>query len=376
VYDIRNINDVERLHWIRLIRCNGIGPKTFFDLLQIYGSVEVALEILPNILKRAKKDPLNICSLSAAKKELDAVYKLGGKIIAFAEPDYPELLRAIPDPPPVITVLGDISILKETLIAVVGSRKAAANSSKFAQLLSRDLCRAGYVIVSGLAIGIDSVAHNTTIEEGGHTVAVLGSGANVVYPQRNHELYNKVIEHGVIVSEFPLGTTPKPQNFYNRNRIISGLSLGTVVVEAGLSSGSLVTAKRAMEQRRVVFSVPGFPLDVRFSGSNKLIKQGAFLTESAQDVIDMINNNKQKNIDLFDSGYYKWNKLSDKPLENEIDKIKDEIIRILDNTPIGIEDIIRRTGFKLNTVLIALVELELEGKLERHFGNKVCLLYD
>ncbi|GFZ87497.1 DNA processing protein DprA [Rickettsiales bacterium] len=379
MFDIRNINDTERLYWIRLARCEGIGPKTFFDLLQVYGSVEAALAALPNILKRTKKDPLNICSLSVARKELDAVHKLGGKIITLVEPDYPELLRNIPDPPPVITVLGDISILSETLIAVVGSRKAAANSSKFTQLLSQDLCRAGYTIVSGLAIGIDSVAHNTAIENGGNTIAVLGSGADVVYPQKNRELYSKVKEQGVIVSEFPLGANPKPQNFYNRNRVISGLSLGVVVVEASLSSGSLVTAKKAMEQRRAVFSVPGFPLDSRFSGSNKLIKQDAFLTESAQDIIDVINNTKDQKTDLFDSGYYRlqlYNKITDAPLENEIGKIKAEIIAVLDSTPAGIEDIIKSTGFKLNTVLIALVELELEGKLERHFGNKVCLLYD
>ena len=364
----------EFISCIRLIRTPNIGPSTFHALVKLYKTCQHTLEVLPNLIKKSNtNDKLyNICSIETAELEIENTNKIGGKIITVFDQDYPEALRHIHDYPPVLTVLGNTSILKEKIIGIVGSRNPSINGKNFAYKLSYELANSGFVIVSGLARGIDKSAHSIIFQQL-PTIAVMASGINIVYPQENTHLYKTIIDKGgLIITEFPFATLPRAQLFPQRNRIISGLSLGIVVVEASIQSGSLITANFALEQNREVFAVPGSPLDHKCRGSNSLIKNGAKLVESTEDIIENLQFNRHNT--------YIQNSLFDNTIQNnhhfyEINNTKDIILQHISHSPIEIEEIITSTNLNISSILIALTELEESKKIERFPNNKVALIH-
>ena len=272
----RTLSEAERLDWLRLARSENVGPITFFALLERFGSPASVLDALPALARRGgRRRPIKVCARATAEREVEALGRLGGCLIALGEPAYPEPLAAIADPPPVIALRGRADLLAGDCVAVVGARNASANGLHFAERLAADLGEAGLTVVSGMARGIDARAHAGALATG--TVAVMGGGIDVLYPKENGALFEKLLAEGTVVAEAPLGTVPMGRHFPRRNRIISGLSRGVVVVEGAARSGSLITARLALEQGREVMAVPGSPLDPRASGPNRLIRQGATL---------------------------------------------------------------------------------------------------
>ncbi|HEX6865700.1 MAG TPA: DNA-processing protein DprA, partial [Caulobacteraceae bacterium] len=278
------LGDAERLAWLRLARTENVGPVTFEQLVGRYGSAERALAALPELSRRGGRiKPLTVPGEDEANRELEAGEKLGARLIASCESDFPKQLAAVDPPPPLIWVRGHLSLLHKPCIAIVGARIASAGGQRFARGLAGQLGAAGQVVVSGMARGIDSAAQEGALPTG--TAAVLGGGIDDIYPSENAGLYERLVAEGCVVSESPPGKKAQARDFPRRNRIISGLSLVVVVVEAELKSGSLITARLAAEQGREVFAVPGSPLDPRAKGTNDLIRQGAGLCESAEDVL-------------------------------------------------------------------------------------------
>jgi DNA processing protein len=362
------MDETEKLAWLRLSRTEGIGPITFHRLLARYKTASRALEALPH-LTRSK--PVAPYPAELAQKEIDAVRKMSGNLITVCEDSYPLSLAAIEDAPPVITVFGDPALLQKPSVAIVGSRNASLNGRKFAAMLARDLGEAGYVVTSGLARGIDTSAHEGALERG--TVAVVAGGPDVVYPSENKDLYEKIKKSGAIASECALGTQPLAQHFPKRNRIVSGLSVGTIIVEANLKSGSLITARMAGEQGRDVFAVPGFPFDPRSAGTNALIRDGATLIRSADDVLEQLRSFLHKPVQpaqtLLDG---LEEETADFPAFNG-DSCREILLERLSITPTGVDEIVRSCNLKSSAVQGALLELELEGLVQRLPGNRVCL---
>jgi DNA processing protein len=369
-----NISDKEKIDCIRLIRSENVGSKTFQSLIALYGSAGKALEAIPKMaIKGGRKPPIKLCSESDVIKEIDACAKKGARMITILDSEYPKLLQQISDFPPVLTVFGKSDILNKTAIAVVGARNASANGCRFAEDLCRDLGRAGIVIVSGLARGIDTVAHKGSLETG--TVAVVAGGIDKIYPPENKDLFMKIAENGAVIAEMPFGSVPKSQNFPRRNRIISGISLGTIVVEASLNSGSLITARMALEQNREVFAVPGSPLDPRCVGTNKLIQQGAHMVMSSDDVMQELGSMGRADSSMLESGdSFRPAKVS-AVSDSDLDKARPYVCEKIGSSPTAVDDIISQTGLPTNIILTILLELELAGRLDRHSGNKVSLVY-
>ena len=281
------LSDEQRLDWIRLIRSDNIGPRTFRDLVENFGSVPAALAALPELARRGGSSrSIRICSRTQAEAEVKAARTRGVEFFAMGEPGYPARLQMSDDPPPLVAMRGKLEILQRPLVAIVGSRNASAAGVKFTERIARELGDAGYVIVSGLARGIDAAAHRASLATG--TIAVLAGGHDRIYPPDHIELLENVIAEGAAISEMPFTWEPRAHDFPRRNRIISGLSVGVVVVEAARRSGSLITARLAGEQGREVFAVPGSPLDPRNEGTNGLLKQGATPVTEAADVIAVI----------------------------------------------------------------------------------------
>ncbi|KYW90979.1 DNA-protecting protein DprA [Ehrlichia ruminantium] len=365
----------ELVSCLRLIRTQHIGPSTFSALIKIYKTCNNVLEALPELIKKSKAyDKINtICSIETAEQEIENTYKIGGRIITVFDEDYPENLRNIHDYPPVLTILGDISLLKQKIIAIVGSRNPSINGKNFAYKLSYELANSGFTIVSGLAKGIDKSAHSIIFKQL-PTIAIMGNGINIVYPEENTTLYNAITDNGgLIATEFPFATLPKAQLFPQRNRIISGLSLGVVIVEASMKSGSLITANFAIHQNREVFAVPGSPFDYRCKGSNYLIKTGsAKLIEHTNDIIESLQFNTYNYIQhsLFD------NIITNYQSTTEIDNAKNLILQHITHSPVEIEEIITSTNLSISTTLIALMELETSHKIERLPNNKVMLIHN
>ncbi|MEM9706711.1 MAG: DNA-processing protein DprA [Pseudomonadota bacterium] len=276
----RLLSDAERLDWLQLIRTPRIGPMTFFKLLDVYGTAANALQALPSRLSKGAK----VADRSAAQNELDHADKKGVYVLARGEPNYPRGLAAIPDPPPLLFVRGDTALLNKRTVAIIGARNASAVGKRMTRTLARELGAEKLVIASGLARGVDGAAHEASIDTG--TVAVVAGGVDVIYPPEHDQLTEDIAARGAVISEQPLGRRPTARDFPRRNRLISGLSLGVVIVEAAERSGTLITARFALEQGREVFAVPGSPLDPRAKGPNGLIKQGAYLIETAQDIIN------------------------------------------------------------------------------------------
>lgn len=376
---LTSLSDKDRIIWLRLARSENIGPASFFQLLSLYGSAEKALAAAPSLsAKGGRSKPITLCKESDAVQELEAVSKLGGRIIAACEPEYPALLREIKSFPPVITVLGDVAILNKRSVAMVGARNASANGCRFAQHLANELGQRQWVVSSGLARGIDTAAHRGSLETG--TVAVIAGGIDKLYPPENADLFRAICEKGAVIAEMPLGSVPRSQHFPRRNRIISGISLGTVVVEASQGSGSLITSRMALEQNRDVFAVPGSPMDPRCHGTNALIKQGAHLVESAEDIVQSLTKpfgvvSQEHGLFDFQSDEFAETTAPPYAFESEADKARPVILEKLSSTPVQVDEIISQTGYPASVVQVVLLELELAGKLERHAGNCVALLF-
>ncbi|MGE4351752.1 MAG: DNA-processing protein DprA [Bdellovibrionales bacterium] len=365
----RSLTDKERLDWLRLSRTHRIGPITFHKLMEMCGSASAALERIPDLSRRGgQAAPLKPYTLEQAQKEIDNLTRLKGRFLYQCEPDYPEPLAAIEDAPPVIAVLGHPSLLLKESLGIVGARNASLNGRKMAERLAYDLGVKGYIITSGLARGIDTAAHKKALLTG--TTAVLAGGVDVVYPEENKGLYEQIIESGCILSDQPMGTKPQATLFPRRNRLISGLSLGIIVVEAAQRSGSLITARMALEQGRDVFAVPGSPLDPRANGTNDLLRQGAILTETAQDVLTHLNAPKtlfsEKDSQPFEDAKPRLD-------EAQLPAAREEILMNLSTSPVCVDELVRECQLSLPLVHTILLELELAGRLERQSGNCVAL---
>ncbi len=343
--------------YVQLISSEKVGPITFYKLIKEFGSVKNALENLPAKFKKFDR--------IEAEKQVKLAEKMGVKIICFDSPLYPQRLLHIADAPPVLFVLGDEKLLNSVNnIAVVGARNATTNSRKLASRISFDLSNAGVVITSGMARGIDTSAHLGAMhakEQKAPTIAVLGTGVDVVYPSENASVYKKIIEQGCLVSEFLIGEGPSQSNFPRRNRIVAGLSSGVLVVEATLNSGSLITARLANEFGRDVFAIPGSPIDAKFLGTNKLIKDGAILVENADDIAEHLDFVEEKKV-VVDNN------------KKTVDIANNNILDFIDATGVYVDELVRVSGMSIEALELELMELELLGVVERQSGNKVALI--
>jgi DNA processing protein len=379
------LGDEERLDWLRLIRSENVGPITFGQLMTRFNSAHDALEALPDLARRGgSRRDVRVCPKSAAEKELAALLKIGGRLIAVCEPEYPRALAALGDAPPVISVLGQAHLLGKTMIAIVGARNGSANGIRIAETLARDLAGAGLVVASGLARGIDAAAHRGALDGG--TVAVMAGGVDIIYPMENAALYRDIGERGALISEMRLGVKPQARHFPNRNRIVSGLAVAVIVIEATLRSGSLITARLAGEQGRDVLAVPGNPLDPRARGANKLIREGAELVEGADDVLEALAGPGAGTSAGFSAGAPGPAPFTAAPIdagptgqeadEQALSAARKEVIALLGAAPTGVDEIHRACGFEPAQVTLVLLELELAGRLQRHPGGQVSLAFD
>ncbi len=365
----------ELAHRLRLTRSEGIGPASYRRLMLQFETAAEALEALPGMVRRAGRDA-RIPSRQAIDDEIGAVLAMGGHFVILGEAAYPPLLAQLPDAPPALAVLGDINVLHRRSVAIVGSRNASSNGLRIAEALAAELGDHNLVIVSGLARGIDGAAHRGALHVG-PTVACIAGGLDQPYPPDHADLQAQIAQLGAVVAEAPFGTVPQSKHFPQRNRIIAGLSLGCVVIEAAPRSGSLITADLALTYGRPLFAVPGSPLDPRCRGSNNLIRQGARLTEGAADVLAELPEPPK----LGPTGYAEgletmvpgW-RLSPPPPQAEIDQTRAELLELLGPAPVPVDDLLRRCQFSVNVVLAVLTELELGGWIESLPGNRVSLI--
>jgi DNA processing protein len=366
------INEQERLDRLRLIRTENVGPVSYLHLMRRYGSAKAALEALPHLARRGGRSAaIAIYPRDLAEQETEALAAAGGRFIALGEADYPPALAAVEDAPPVISLIGRPLWKDRRCVALVGARNASASGRRLAEDLARDLGSAGFVVVSGMARGIDGAAHKGALTSG--TVAVLAGGVDNIYPPEHEDLYRRIAENGAVISEMPVGTIPQARHFPRRNRVISGLSLGVLAVEAALQSGSLITARLALEQGREVMAVPGSPLDPRCRGTNNLLRQGAVLVESAADVLAALEGasglSSTKTLTF---------ELGDQPTEITVESLPDgclnTVTALLGPTPIAVDELTRWCQLSAPVVRAALLELDLAGRLEWHPGNRISLL--
>ncbi len=367
----RSLSAAERFDWLRLCRTENVGPITFFQILGHFGTAKAGLAALPELAARGgRRRVLRVSSRAAAERELETYDRLGARLVAWLEPEYPDSLAAIADPPPLIAVLGNPHILLRPAVAIVGARNASANGRVLAGRISAGLGAEGFCVNSGLARGIDTAAHEAALDTG--TVAILAGGVDVPYPKENRALYERIVGGGAIVAENPPGTEPKARHFPRRNRLISGLSMGICVVEAAARSGSLITARLALEQGREVFAVPGSPLDPRCHGANGLIRNGAVLTESAADIVEALAGQMkapvaEPKISEFMPG------TAVEPSGEALAAARRVVIEALGPTPVLVDELIRTCRVTPAVLWTVLLELELAGRLERHPGSRVLL---
>ncbi len=365
------LSPADKLDWVRLIRSENVGPVTFRELVARFGTATAALEALPELARKGgRRNGLLIPSRAEAERELAAIAKAGARLIALAEADYPPLLAEVEAPPPLISMKGDPALLGRPTVAIVGARNASAAGVRFARDLARDLGGRGITVVSGLARGIDGAAHEGSLPTG--TAAVLAGGIDVVYPPEHKALQERVGAEGVLVAEMPVGTIPQARSFPRRNRIVAGLSLGVVVVEAALKSGSLITARMAGEHGREVMAVPGSPLDPRCRGANDLIRNGAVLVESIDDVIDALPPSMAPSFGERHTEHGLEGYPTMPASEAELDLARARIEALLGPTPVDIDELVRQADLTPPVVLTILLELELAGRLVRHAGNRVA----
>jgi DNA processing protein len=361
---------------LRLARTETVGPIGFYAMLRRFGSARAALEALPRLARRSDRGrAVTVMPRAAAEAELGKLARLGGRLVCRGEPVYPASLAAVEDAPPVLTVLGDVSLLAQPFVAIVGARNASANGRRLARDLATALGGAGFGVISGLARGIDAAAHLGALGTG--TVAVQAGGVDIVYPNENRNLYDEIACQGAIVAELPLGSEPQARHFPRRNRVISGMALGVVVVEAAAHSGSLITARYALEQGREIFAVPGSPLDPRCRGSNDLLRHGATLAETAEDVLSQLSPLGEP---AFRRGFIPAVGAADPSTDVAVTPPApaDEeglalVLRLLGPSPVPVDELVRQCQLTAATVATLVLELELAGRVERHPGNLVSL---
>jgi DNA processing protein len=399
------LSDAQRLDWLRLIRSENIGPRTFRTLVNRYGGAGPALEALPELGKQGGRQ-IRIAAREDCEREMEAMRKFGARLLCLGEDDYPKSLRAIDAPPPVLCVLGRVEIFARPSVAIVGSRNASAAGLAFTERMAGELGAQGLVIVSGLARGIDAHAHRASLPTG--TIAVLAGGLDRIYPAEHADLARAIAEGGALVSEMPLGWEPRGRDFPRRNRLVSGLALGTLVIEAARRSGSLITARFAAEQGRDVFAVPGSPLDPRAEGTNDLLREGALLCTRAADVLPalapILRDGLPEPGTLFET-----HEAQTEPLWDELDLLDgptpvtmaghemDEdppsafiapvsasahhlidwrmrLLNLLGPSPVSVDDLARLSEAPVAQMRVVLFELELEGVIERHGAGLVSLV--
>lgn len=386
------LDDRQRFDWLRLARTEGVGPMTFRGLINRFGGARAALEALPALAAKRGR-PVTLAPESAIEAEFRMAERLGARLVGYGEPGYPRLLREIDAPPPVLAIRGNSACLEKPMIGIVGSRNASALGRKIAGALAADLAAAGYVIASGLARGIDAEAHRASLATG--TIGVLAGGLDRPYPPEHADLAEAICETGLIVSERPFGLAPRGRDFPRRNRVISGLSLGVIVVEAARRSGSLITARMANEQGREVFAVPGSPMDPRAEGTNDLIREGAMLIANARDVIAALQPREglpprlpglftergeeedglfgewdemagEEGVSISSSGQSLSGHHDDEPID-----LRSRLLAALSPSPIEVDALLRLVDAPQAELRALLFDLEMEKLIERHPGNRV-----
>jgi len=358
---------------LRLIRSENVGPVTFFNLVRQFGAARKALEAIPTLAQKGgKRTPVLCYTTKDAEREIEQTEKLGAKMIRFGDDAYPPLLTQIYDPPPILTVLGFAHMWKNRrTLAIVGSRNASANGYQLARKLASDAGAQQVTVVSGLARGIDTAAHAGSLATG--TVAVMASGIDHVYPPENKGLYDSIAAQGAVVTEQPFGMAPHARSFPGRNRIISGMSQGVVVVEASIKSGSLITARFALDQDRDVLAVPGSPMDPRCKGTNSLLKQGAAVCESIEDVMALLNREPPLFMAEREATPYAQ-AVTSQPQESELAEARKLVQGKLGYNAVAVDELMAQCQLTPNLLSLVLLELELAGRLQRHSGHKVSLL--
>ncbi len=412
------LDDGERFDWLRLLRCENIGPRTFNVLLSRHGSAGAALAALPALIASGKPGrPIRIATAEETEREIEAAQRLGARFIGIHEPDYPALLRATASPPPLLAVRGNLASLRRSKIAIVGARNASAAGLAFTSQLARGIARAGHVIVSGLARGIDARAHQAAIETG--TIAVVAGGLGNIYPAEHESLLERLLEQGAAISEMPIGWEARGRDFPRRNRIVAGLCRAVVVVEAARRSGSLITAKFAANEGREIFAVPGSPLDPRAEGANDLLRDGATFCTKAEDVIDALAEQNQSRTQP-ETGFFEpgiagrgyeplWDELDlpeagatpyrpapanpedgasaaapdgaaaapvVKPPARPRDDIERRLIALLGPVPVSVDELARASEAPPREVRTLLLGLKLAGRIEWHGGDLISSLPD
>ena len=395
------LTDQQRFDWLRLTRSENVAPRTFRALTTNCGGVAAALKALPELARRGgAKRPIRIASIEEVEKELVAARKLGVRFVALGEPDYPPALQEIDSAPPILALRGQAAVLRKAAVAIVGSRNASAAGLTFAERLARGVGQAGFVVVSGLARGIDQRAHVASLETG--AIGVLAGGHGKPYPSEAVPLMERMVEAGAVLSEMPIEWEPRGRDFPRRNRIVSGLALGVVVVEAARSSGSLITARFALEQNRQIFAVPGSPLDPRAEGTNDLLKQGASICTGPEDVLtalELVRSDDDRAVmreASGDSGEPLWGEqalygvdpqstprtqagdefddASAAPYStgDEAEVARERIVALLGPSPITLDELARAAEASARMVRVALLELEVAGRVE-YSGDRVAL---
>ncbi|MFI4983726.1 MAG: DNA-processing protein DprA [Rickettsiales bacterium] len=360
--------DEEQINHLRLARSENVGNKTFKNLLSIYKTASIAIENLADLAAAGGlKRKIVIASEQSVLDEVEKVARYGAQLIVASDPDFPPSLKRLDDAPQVITVKGNLELLHhDSIICIVGARNASTNGCAFTKKLAHELGSSQIIIASGLARGIDTYAHHGSLDTG--TIAVIAGGIDHIYPKENTSLYHAIAEEGIIVAELPIGTAPHAKHFPQRNRIISGLSSAVVVVEAAENSGSLITARFAKFQDKKIFAVPGSPLDGRCLGTNDLIRKGAEICTSSDDILRFLHNRQSSNLAENDNYFDAPFKIS----SQELSKYRKILHINLSFSKVALEDLAAHTGIPLPILNLLIVELELAGKVERTFGNNVC----
>jgi DNA processing protein len=399
----RRLSEAQRYDWLRLARCDQVGPRTFVALVNRFGGAGAALAALPDLIARGTtRAGLKVATTADIDREIEAADRMGVRFVARGEPDYPPLLDTIDSAPPILAIRGDPAVFARPAVAIVGARNASAGGLVLAERLARGVAEGGYVVVSGLARGIDARAHTAVLETG--TIAVLPGGHDRPYPPEHAGLLDRLVERGAALSEMPFGWEPRGRDFPRRNRLVSGLALGTVVVEAARRSGSLITARFALEQGRDVFAVPGSPLDPRAEGPNDLLRDGAILCAGAEDILRSVTRRPPPQGELV----FESHAAADEPLWDELDladvapvrapprgmaepdppaapppapltgasgrdRAAERIVALLGPAPVSIDDLSRAAQLPPADLRGLLVELELAGRLARHGGDLISL---
>ncbi|MDN3645649.1 DNA-processing protein DprA [Pontixanthobacter aestiaquae] len=363
-----SLDQAEAFARIRLLRSPNIGPVTYAQLLGRFGNAVAALEALPDLGKRGGRS-YHPAKRELIEREVAATKQAGAKYLFHDSPDYPTLLRELESAPPILTWRGDLSLAAKPCVAMVGARNASAAAVKLSRDFAMGLADAGYMVVSGLARGIDGAAHQGALSSGPRTIGVIASGIEIAYPPQHAELQEQIASEGLLLAEQPPGTEPRGSHFPSRNRIIAGLAAGTLVVEAAQKSGSLITARLAGEAGREVMAIPGSPLDARSQGCNHLIREGAVLVQSVEDVVELLTGFDGKPRSTFRETAAQKFEYGEELADTE----PADIASLLTTAPVAVDELIRQSGTSAAAVQLALMELEVTGQLQRHAAGRVSL---